>query len=229
MRLLMVMTSNDRLGASGQKTGLWLEEFAAPYYAFVDAGAEVVLATPLGGRPPVDPKSDAADAHTDATRRFASDAAAQRAFASTAKLAEMNAADFDALFYPGGHGPLWDLVQDPDSLRLIPAFAAADKPIAAVCHGPCVLIYARDGNGAPLLQGRRVTGFTNSEERAVGLTRVVPYALEDMLVKQGAQFESGADFAPYCVRDGNLVTGQNPASSAPAAHLVLELLGNRAQ
>jgi putative intracellular protease/amidase len=224
MRILIVMTSNDRLGASGRKTGLWLEEFAAPYYLFRDTGAELVLASPLGGRPPVDPKSDEPDAQTAATRRFAGDRDAQQAFAATRRLPTLSAEEFDALFYPGGHGPLWDLHQDKDSLRLIGEFTAAGKPVAAVCHGPCVLIHARAADGSPLLQGKRVTAFTNSEEQAVGLTRVVPYALEDALKKQGAQFECGADFQPFCVRDGLLITGQNPASSEPAARALIALL-----
>src|SRR5690554_4844773 len=178
-RILMVLTSHDRLGDTGEPTGFWLEELAAPYYACLDAGTVVTLASPKGGKPPLDPKSDAEESQTEATRRFQQDAQAQQALANTRKLSEVSADDFDAIFYPGGHGPLWDLVDDRDSIRLIEAFWAQQKPVAAVCHAPIVLLEARDADGEPILRGRRVTGFTNGEEDAVGLTEVVPRLVED--------------------------------------------------
>ncbi|GGB59015.1 dimethylallyltransferase [Tistrella bauzanensis] len=225
MKILMVLTSHDTLGDTGKKTGFWLEEFAAPYYTFRDAGAEVVLASPKGGLPPLDPKSDDPDAQTQATRRFKADEAARALLSATKKLSEVKADDFDAVFYPGGHGPLWDLVDDPHSIALIEGFTAADKPIAAVCHAPAVFRNVRSSTGEPLLSGRRVTGFSNSEEEAVGLTGVVPFLVEDMLVGAGGRYErAAADWHPYAVVDGKLVTGQNPASSAPAADAVLQLL-----
>lgn len=225
MKILMVLTSHEDLGDTGEKTGFWLEEFAAPYYVLKDAGAEITLASPAGGQPPLDPKSDADDAQTDATRRFKDDAAAQGALANTVKLSDVDGDAFDAVFFPGGHGPLWDLANDEDSIRLIERFAAGNRPIGAVCHAPAVFRKTRGADGEPLVQGRRVTGFTNSEEDAVGLTDVVPFLVEDMLVDNGGQFESGADWGVHVVVDGKLVTGQNPASSEKAAERLLELLG----
>ncbi|MDO5622249.1 MAG: type 1 glutamine amidotransferase domain-containing protein [Paracoccus sp. (in: a-proteobacteria)] len=223
MKILIVLTSHDQLGNTGQKTGFWLEEFAAPYYVFKDAGAEITLASPKGGQPPLDPKSDAPDAQTDETRRFLADPEAQQALANTLRLAEVDSSGFDAVFYPGGHGPLWDLVNDANSQHLIAAFADSGRPVGAVCHAPAVLRDVTTG-AVPLVKGRRVTGFTNSEEAAVGLTEVVPFLLQDALTDQGADFSQGPDFAPYVVVDGKLVTGQNPASSAPAAKALLDLL-----
>lgn len=223
-KILMVLTSHDRLGSTGKKTGFWLEEFAAPYYVFRDAGVEVTLASPKGGQPPLDPSSDAPDAQSDDTRRFRKDEAAQRALASTRKLSEVKAADYDAVFYPGGHGPLWDLAEDADSRRLIEAFAATGKPIAAVCHAPAVFRHTNGPDGKKLVAGKKVAGFTNSEEKAVGLTDVVPFLVEDMLKANGGKYEKGPDWGSYVVRDGMLVTGQNPASSGPAAEELLTLM-----
>lgn len=225
MKILMVLTSHDRLGDTGRKTGFWLEEFAAPYYEFADAGADIVLASPRGGQPPLDPKSDQPDAQTPATRRFRGDAQASAALASTRKLADVVDGDFDAVFYPGGHGPLWDLAEDADSIRLIESTHAAGKPVAAVCHAPGVLRHARNPDGTPLVKGRSVTGFTNSEEAAVGLTEVVPFLVEDMLKANGGRYSKQDDWQRYAITDDNLVTGQNPASSQDAAKAVLALLG----
>jgi putative intracellular protease/amidase len=224
MRILIVLTSHDQLGDSGNKTGFWLEEFAAPYYRLHDAGVELTLASPAGGQPPLDPKSSEEGAQTEATHRFNSDQHAQTALANTVKLAEMNADDFDAVFYPGGHGPLWDLSADQNSISLIENFVAQDKPVAAVCHAPAVLIHARNAQGHPLVQGKRVTGFSNTEEAAVGLTDIVPFLLEDELVQQGARYEKTDDWHPLAVIDGQLVTGQNPASSEAVADALLSLL-----
>ncbi len=224
MNILMVLTSHDRLGNSGKKTGFWLEEFAAPYYVFQDAGAAITLASPRGGQPPLDPKSDEADAQTDATRRFKADAAAQGALAATQTLQGMRASDFDAVFYPGGHGPLWDLAEDAQSKALIEAMLAAGKPVAAVCHAPAVLRHAKAADGSPMVKGKRVTGFTNSEEQAAGLTDVVPFLVEDMLTELGGAYSKVADWQPYVIADGLLITGQNPASSAPAAERLLRAL-----
>lgn len=224
MKILMVLTSHDKLGDTGKKTGFWLEEFAAPYYVFKDAGADVVLASPKGGQPPLDPTSDADDAQTDATRRFKKDDAAQKALASTAVLSTVSPDDFDAIFYPGGHGPLWDLAEDSDSQALIEAFAASDRPVGAVCHAPAVFRHTRSADGQPLVSGRKVAGFTNTEEEGAGLTDVVPFLVEDMLKANGADYRKGDDWAPFVVVDGKLVTGQNPASSEEAAHKLLALL-----
>ncbi len=224
MNILMILTSHDKLGDTGNKTGFWLEEFASPYYALKDAGAEITLASPKGGQPPIDPNSDAEGAQTDATRRFKSDSAAQEHLAHTKKLADVQADGFDAVFFPGGHGPLWDLAEDPDSIRLIEAFAHSDRPVGAVCHAPAVFRNTKAKDGTALVAGRRATGFSNSEEDAVGLTDVVPFLVEDMLQANGATYESGADWAPFVVTDGLLVTGQNPASSEAAAKALLDLL-----
>ena len=227
MNLLMVLTSHDMLGDTGKKTGFWLEEFAAPYYAFKDAGARVTLASPSGGQPPLDPKSDEPASQTDATRRFKADAAAQAELASTLDLRNVSARDFDAVFYPGGHGPLWDLADNAYSISLIEAMIAAHKPVAAVCHAPGVLRHAKSPNGKPVVQGKAVTGFTNTEEQAAGLTDVVPFLVEDMLKKNGGKFVKVADWQPHVVIDGWLITGQNPASSEAAAQSLLQVLSRR--
>jgi putative intracellular protease/amidase len=224
-KILMVLTSHDQLGDTGKKTGFWLEEFAAPYYALKDAGASITVVSPAGGQPPLDPKSDEPDAQTDATRRFKADTAAQAVLASTGKLSEVKAADFDAVFYPGGHGPLWDLAEDRHSIALIEALVAAGKPVAAVCHAPGVLRHVKALDGSPLVKGKKVTGFTNTEEEAVGLTKVVPFLVEDMLKANGGEYTKGADWQSYVVTDGKLVTGQNPASSEAGAQALLKLLG----
>jgi putative intracellular protease/amidase len=224
MHVLMVLTSHDKLGDTGHKTGFWLEEFAAPYYVLKDAGAQVTLVSPAGGQPPLDPKSDAPESQTAATARFKADPAAQAALASTGKLAAAKAGDYDAVFYPGGHGPLWDLAEDKASIALIEAMSSAGKPVAAVCHAPGVLRHVKGADGKPLVRGKRVTGFTNTEEEAVGLTKVVPFLVEDMLREHGGQYEKGADWASYVVTDGKLITGQNPASSEEAAKALLKQL-----
>ncbi|MGB5226203.1 MAG: type 1 glutamine amidotransferase domain-containing protein [Arenicellales bacterium] len=224
MRILMVLTSHDQLGDTGHKTGFWLEEFASPYYVFKDANADITLASPEGGQPPLDPKSDEADFQTDATRRFKEDADAQAALANTSKLADVSPENFDAVFYPGGHGPLWDLAEDNNSIALIESMYASGKPVAAVCHAPAVLKNAKDSDGSPLVNGKSVTGFSNSEEDAVQLTEVVPFLLEDELKGKGGNYSKGDDWHPYTITDGNLITGQNPASSELAAKAVLEML-----
>ena len=224
MKILLVLTSHDQLGDTGKKTGFWLEELAAPYYALKDAGAEIVLASPKGGQPPLDPKSDDPDAQTDDTRRFKADAEAQAALASTVVLSSVKAEDFDAVFYPGGHGPLWDLANDANSIALIEAFAKADKPTGFVCHAPGVLKSVNGPDGKPLVNGRKVTGFTNSEEEAVGLTDVVPFLVENVLTANGGDYSKGPDWGSYVLTDGKLVTGQNPGSSHAAAEALLKLL-----
>jgi putative intracellular protease/amidase len=224
MKILMVLTSHDQLGNTGKKTGFWLEEFAAPYYAFKDAGADVTLVSPLGGQPPLDPKSDELGSQTDATRRFKADAAAQAALASTGKLSDVSGDGFDALFYPGGHGPLWDLAEDPVSIKLIESMSNSGKIVSAVCHAPGALRHVKAADGSPLVKGKKVTGFTNTEEDAAQLTDIVPFLVEDMLVNNGGEYSKGADWAPYVVVDGKLITGQNPASSELAAQAVLRQL-----
>ncbi|WP_298125628.1 type 1 glutamine amidotransferase domain-containing protein [Brevundimonas sp.] len=224
MKILMVLTSHDQLGNTGKKTGFWLEEFAAPYYALKEAGADIVVASPLGGQPPLDPSSDEPDAQSEDTRRFKADTEAQSVLAHTVRLDSVSAADFEAVFYPGGHGPLWDLAEDKASIALIEAFAKADKPVASVCHAPGVLRHVKGPDGPPLVKGRKVTGFTNTEEEAVGLTDVVPFLVEDMLKANGGQYSKGADWGSYVLTDGKLVTGQNPASSREAAEALLKLL-----
>jgi putative intracellular protease/amidase len=223
MKILMVLTSHDQLGDTGRKTGFWLEEFAAPYYTFLDTGAAVTLASPKGGQPPIDPVSDTPEGQTDWTRRFKQDPAAQDALASTSRLADVTVGEYDAVFYPGGHGPMWDLAEDPHSIALIEAFYGAGKPVAAVCHAPGVLHRVRF-EGQPLVKGKRVTGFTNGEEEAVHLTKVVPFLVEDELKRLGALYEKAADWVSFVVTDGNLVTGQNPASSRAGAQALLRLL-----
>jgi putative intracellular protease/amidase len=222
MKVLMVLTSHDQLGSTGKKTGFWLEELAAPYYVFKDAGAEIVLASPKGGQPPLDPKSSEPDFQTEATRRFDADPAAKAALASTLRLDTIKAEDFDTVFYPGGHGPLWDLAEDPNSIKLIETTLGAGKPVALVCHAPGVLRHAKRPDGRPLVEGKMVTGFTNTEEEAVGLTKIVPFLVEDELKAKGGKFSRAGDWASHVVIDGLLITGQNPASSGPTATALLD-------
>lgn len=224
MKILMVLTSHDKLGDTGEKTGFWLEEFAAPYYTFIDAGAVVTIASPKGGAPPLDPKSDLPENQTEMTERFRTDTAAQAELANTKKLADVSEDDFDAVFYPGGHGPMWDMPGNATSIALIEAFVKADKPVGAVCHAPVALVDVRGKDGDYLVKGKRVTGFTNTEEEAVGLTAVVPFLLEDRLKERGAIFSKAANWAPFVQVDGKLVTGQNPASSRRGAEELLKLL-----
>jgi len=224
MKILMVLTSHDELGTTGKKTGFWLEELAAPYYAFLDAGAEITLASPKGGQPPLDPKSDEPDSQTDETRRFHADSAAQAVLASTVKLDTVDQAAFDAVFYPGGHGPLWDLANDKHSISLIEQTLQAGKPVALVCHAPGVLRDVKNADGTPLVKGKKVTGFTNSEEEGVGLTDVVPFLVEDVLKQNGGLYSRGDDWQSYTVQDGLLITGQNPGSSAETAKVLLASL-----
>jgi putative intracellular protease/amidase len=222
--VLMVLTSHDRLGSTGRKTGFWLEEFATPYYIFKDAGLAVTLASPKGGEPPLDPKSDDPGSETEAMRRFRSDRQAQAALARTVKLSEVSPEDYDGVFYPGGHGPLWDLSEDRHSIALVESLFAAGKPVGAVCHGPAALRDVKAPNGSPLVRGKSVTGFTNTEEAAVGLIDVVPFLVEEMLKQNGGNYSKAADWQPYAVTDGNLITGQNPASSEPTAKAFLAQL-----
>ncbi|WP_413734636.1 type 1 glutamine amidotransferase domain-containing protein [Sodalis sp. RH21] len=224
MKIAMVLTSHDKLGDTGKPTGFWLEELVAPYYIFHDAGLEITLASPKGGQPPLDPKSDDADAQTQDTERFRTDRAAQQALANTVKLETLKADDFDAVFYPGGHGPLWDLAEDPRSIALIEQTFAAGKPVGAVCHAPGVLRHAKKPDGTPLVAGKRVTGFSNSEEEAVQLTAVVPFLVEDELKRLGGNYEKVDDWQSLSIIDGHLITGQNPGSSAVTAQNVLKLL-----
>ncbi|MBD8142889.1 type 1 glutamine amidotransferase domain-containing protein [Pantoea agglomerans] len=224
MKILMVLTSHDELGTTGKKTGFWLEELAAPYYAFLDAGAEITLASPKGGQPPLDPKSDEPDSQTDETRRFHADSAAQAVLASTVKLDSVDQEAFDAVFYPGGHGPLWDLANDKHSISLIEQTLQAGKPVALVCHAPGVLRDVKNADGTPLVKGKKVTGFTNSEEEGVGLTEVVPFLVEDVLKQNGGLYSRGDDWQSYTVQDGLLITGQNPGSSAETAKVLLASL-----
>lgn len=224
MNILMVLTSHDQLGDTGNKTGFWLEEFAAPYYAFKDAGVNITLASPQGGQPPIDPTSDAEQSQTEDTKRFKADAEAQKELANTSTLAQVKAEDFDGLFFPGGHGPLWDLAESQDSRALIESFNQQEKPVAAVCHAPAVFRHANNAEGKPLVSDHRVTGFSNSEEAAVGLTEVVPFLLEDMLKENGASYERADDWQSFVVEDGLLITGQNPASSAATAEALIKSL-----
>ncbi len=224
MKILMVLTSHDQLGDTGKKTGFWLEELAAPYYTFVDAGAEVVLASPAGGQPPLDPKSNEPDAQTETTKRFEADEVAMQQLANTHKLSEVLNQDFDAVFYPGGHGPLWDLTKDQNSISLIEQTLQADKPVALVCHAPGVLRDVKDAEGHSIVEGKTVTGFSNTEEDGVGLTDVVPFLVEDMLKEKGGEYSKTEDWQVYVQQDGLLITGQNPASSAATAEALLKLL-----
>lgn len=223
MNVLMILTSHNTLGDTGKQTGFWLEEFAAPYYVLLDAGAEITLASPAGGQPPLDPQSDVPDARTEATERFKNDDAAQKALANTIKLVEVEADGFDAIFYPGGHGPLWDLAESEANQRIIHTFMTEDRPLAAVCHAPAIFKHTKGSDGKSLISGRRVTGFTNTEEEEVGLTNVVPFLVEDMLKANGGLYEKGPDWGSHVVVDGKLITGQNPASSAAAAKELLKL------
>jgi putative intracellular protease/amidase len=224
MKILMVLTSHDKLGNTGRKTGFWLEELAAPYYVFKEAGVDITLASPKGGQPPLDPKSNEPNFQTDLTRRFEADADAKAQLATTLRLDSVKSADFDSVFYPGGHGPMWDLAEDPDSIKLIESFLAAGKPVALVCHAPGALRHVKTPEGRPLVEGKKVTGFTNTEEEAVGLTKVVPFLVEDMLKAEGGIFSKTADWGVHVLSDGLLTTGQNPASSGPAAKVLLENL-----
>ncbi|MEL7213087.1 MAG: type 1 glutamine amidotransferase domain-containing protein [Pseudomonadota bacterium] len=223
MNILMILTSHDKMGDTGEKTGLWLEEFAAPFYVFQDAGATITLASPKGGAAPIDPRSETDDAQTDATKRYYEDARLQEALNNTNKLADVEPDDFDAVFLPGGHGPMFDLATDEDSQRVIQGFQIGGRPIGAVCHAPAALLQAQDMDGRAMLAGRKVTGFSNAEEEAVGLTDAVPFLLEDALKQVGATYEKGENFEPHVVTDGLLVTGQNPGSSAPTAKALLDL------
>ena len=224
MKILMILTSHDEMGTTGKKTGFWLEEFAAPYYVFRDASAEITLASPKGGQPPLDPKSDEPDAQTPATDRFKSDTGAQAELASTHKLSEIDIAAYDGVFFPGGHGPLWDLAENQNSISLIEAAIESGKPVAAVCHAPGILKNVKAEDGSPLVKGKKVAGFTNSEEEAAGLTDIVPFLVEDMLKANGGIYSKGPDWAVHVVEDGLLITGQNPASSEKAAEMLLDKL-----
>ncbi|AQQ00659.1 type 1 glutamine amidotransferase domain-containing protein [Pseudoalteromonas aliena] len=223
--ILMVLTSHAELGNTGEKTGFWVEEFAAPYYAFIDAGVEVTLASPAGGQPPIDPTSTLADFQTDATKRYDADSAAQTLMANTKVLSEVNSSDFDAVFYPGGHGPLWDLVDNTDSISLIESFIKEQKPVAAVCHASAAFLNVKDIDGNALVAGKKVTGFTNSEEAAVQLTDIVPFLVEDELIKKGGDYQKTEDWGVLALEDGLVITGQNPASSELAAKKLLTKLG----
>ena len=224
MKILLVLTSHSQLGDTGHKTGFWLEEFATPYYIFKDANADVTLASPNGGQPPLDPKSDEPDFQTEATKRFKEDEDAQAALTNTLKLSDISPDDYDAVFYAGGHGPLWDLAEDRNSIALIEKMYASGKPVAAVCHAPAVLRHTKAPDGSHLVKGKSVTGFSNSEEDAVQLSEVVPFLLENELKTKGANYSKADDWHPHAIADGNLITGQNPASSEPVAKAVLELI-----
>ncbi len=227
MKILIVLTSHSELGNTGKKTGFWIEEFAAPYYTLKDAGASITLASPKGGQPPIDPKSEEPGSQTEATKRFNDDKELKEILGNTKKLSAVSADDFDAVFYPGGHGPLWDLTNDANSIKLIENFWLAKKPVTAVCHAPAVLLNVKDENGEPLVKGKNVTGFTNTEEAAVQLTNVVPFLLEDELKNKGGKYSKKDDWASYVVKDGLLITGQNPASSEEAAKELIQLLKNK--
>lgn len=224
MKVLFVLTSHSDLGNTGKKTGFWVEEFAAPYYAMSDKGVDITIASPKGGQPPIDPASEAPDAQTESTKRYYADSQLKEKVATTKKLADVSSEDFDAIFYPGGHGPMWDLYEDRNSIELIESFWAAGKPVAAVCHAPSALLNVKDENGDPLVKGKKVTGFTNTEEEGVQLTDVVPYLLEDELKAKGGLYSKGSDWSSHVVEDGMLITGQNPASSKGAAEKLLALL-----
>jgi putative intracellular protease/amidase len=224
MKILIVLTSHDQLGDTGKKTGFWLEEFAAPYYVLADAGAVITLASPNGGQPPLDPKSDEPDFQTEATERFKGDRAAQTALENTVKLSDVSPVDYDAVFYPGGHGPMWDLAEDRNSIALIEAMYSSGKPVAAVCHAPAALRHTKAPDGSPLVKGKSATGFSNTEEDAVQLSDVVPFLLEYELKAKGANYSKADDWHPYVIADGNLITGQNPASSELVAKALLEMI-----
>jgi len=227
MNILMVLTSHDQLGNTGRKTGFWLEEFAAPYFVFKDAGAQLTLASPKGGQPPIDPKSDLPENQTPAMARFKQDETAQKALSQTVRLADVKAKDFDTVFYVGGHGPMWDLVDNPDSISLIESFYNSGKAVAAVCHSPAVF-HRVSYNGASIVKGKRVTGFTNGEEEAVHLTTVVPFLVEDELKRVGGLYEKAPDWQSFAIADGRIITGQNPASSTAAAQALLSLVAQKA-
>lgn len=229
MNILMVLTSHDQLGNTGRKTGFWLEELAAPYYVFKDAGAQITLASPKGGRPPLDPKSNEPNFQTDITRRFERDADAEAQLDKTLRLDSVKQEDYDTVFYPGGHGPMWDLAEDKNSIKLIESFLAAGKPVAFVCHAPGVLRHVKTREGKPLVEGKNVTGFTDGEEEEVGLTKVVPFLVEDELIGLGATFSKVKNWGVHTVTDGQLITGQNPASSGPAAKVLIDTLSKKAK
>ena len=229
MKVLMVLTSHDQLGNTGRKTGFWLEELAAPFYVFKDAGTQITLASPKGGRPPLDPKSNEPNFQTDITRRFEKDANAEDQLSKTVRLDGVKQEDYDTVFYPGGHGPMWDLAEDKNSIKLIESFLAAGKTIALVCHAPGVLRHVKTAQGKPLVEGKNVTGFTNGEEEEVGLTKVVPFLVEDELMRLGATFSKVKDWGVHTITDGQLITGQNPASSGPAARVLVETLNQKAK
>ena len=224
MKILFVLTSHDQLGNTGEKTGFWIEEFASPYYYLVDKGVEVTLASPKGGQPPIDPTSDKPENQTESTKRFKADSALQEKLSKTHKLAEVSSDDYDAVFYPGGHGPLWDLAESADSVKLIESFYNSDKPVSFVCHAPAALKKVKDANGEPLVKGKKVTGFTNTEEDLVQWTDVVPFLVEDMLKENGGIYSKKGDFEEYAIEDGLLITGQNPASSEKVAEMLLTKL-----
>lgn len=225
-RILFVLTSHDELGNTGEKTGFWVEEFAAPYYILKDKGASITLTSPKGGQPPIDPKSELPDFQTSATKRFNEDKETQEILSKTLKLESVNQADYDAVFYPGGHGPLWDLTEDKNSIALIESFFSNNKPVSAVCHAPGIFKHTKNVDGTPLVSGKKVTGFSNTEEEAVQLTDVVPFLVEDMLKENGGTYSKGDDWAPYLIEDGLLITGQNPASSELVAEFLLKRLEN---
>src|SRR5271154_7362308 len=229
MKILMVLTSHDQLGYTGRKTGFWLEEFAAPYYRFKDAGAQIVIASPKGGQPPLDPKSNEPGFQTDLTHRFEADAAAKAQLASTVRLDSVKQKDYDTVFYPGGHGPMWDLAEDQNSIKLLESFLAAGKTFAAVCHSSGALRHVKTPDGKLLVAGKTVTGFTNGEEEEMGLTKVVPFLVEDEMMRLGATFSKVKDWGVHTVADGQLITGQNPASSGPAAKLLMDTLNKKAK
>ena len=220
-KILMILTSHDKLGNTDEKTGLWIEEFAAPYYTFIDAGFDVTLASPLGGQPPIDPKSELADFQTLFTQRFDNDTTTQSIFAATTELSTLTADDYDAIFYPGGHGPLWDLTDNVESIQLIEQFLAQNKPVASVCHAATVLLNIKNEQGEFAIKGKKITGFSNSEEDAVQLSEVVPFLLEDEIKNRGANYSKGDDWASYVVQDGLFISGQNPASSELSAHKLI--------
>ncbi|SDM00508.1 Putative intracellular protease/amidase [Daejeonella rubra] len=224
MKVLIVLTSHSDLGDTGHKTGFWIEEFAAPYYLLADNGVELTISSPKGGQPPIDPKSDSPENQTPATKRFHADDALKVKLANSLKLSEVNQGDYDAVFYPGGHGPLWDLAKDKNSILLIESFHEHNKPIAFVCHAPAALVHVKTANGEPLVKGKQVTGFSNTEEEAVQLTKVVPFLLEDELKNLGATYSKGADWSSHVMKDGLLITGQNPGSSEETAKVLLETL-----
>jgi putative intracellular protease/amidase len=224
MKILMVLTSHDELGNTGRKTGFWLEELAAPYYTFKNAGAEITLASPKGGQPPLDPKSNEPANQTDDTRRFEADREATAALAATVKLSDVSQEDFDTVFYPGGHGPMWDLAEDATSINLIETFLAVGKPVALVCHAPGVLRHVKTPAGRPLVEGKKVTGFANSEEDAVGLSEIVPFLVEDELKALGGIYSRGPDWGSYVLQDGLLITGQNPGSSPATARALMDAM-----